>query len=45
MTYEPMHSVQGQSVGVKEKVTIVATLQEVRINVYLILFPSQVPTF
>jgi len=39
MTYEPMHSAQAQSVRVKEKylldllVIIVATLQEVRINV------------
>jgi len=44
MTYEPMHSPQAQSVRVaREKylldllVTIVATLQEVRINVYFIL--------
>ena len=43
MTYESMHSAQTQSVRVKEKnifyllVTIVATLQEVRINVYFIL--------
>ena len=40
---EPMHPTQTQSVRVKEKnifyllVTIVATLQEVRINVYFIL--------
>ena len=39
---EPMHSTQTKSVRVKEKkfyllVTIVATLQEVRINVYFIL--------
>jgi len=39
MTYEPMHSTQTQSVRVTEKyildllVTIVVTLQEVRINV------------
>jgi len=45
MTYEPMHSAQAQRVRVKEKisfglhllVTIVATLQEVRIHVYSIL--------
>ena len=42
-TNEPMHLAQAQSVRVKEKnifyllVTIVATLQEVRINVYFIL--------
>jgi len=40
MTYEPMHSAQAQSVRVKEKylldllVTIVVTLQEVRIDLY-----------
>jgi len=43
MTYEPMHLGQTQSVRVTKKhhldvlVTIVAILQEVRINVYLIL--------
>jgi len=43
MTYEPMHSAQAQSERVTEKisfgllVTIVATLQEVKINVYFIL--------
>jgi len=43
MTFEPIHSAQAQSVRVKEKylldllVTTVATLQEVRINVYFIL--------
>jgi len=44
MTYEPMHSAQAQSVRVARKkyrlellVTIVATFQEVRINVYFIL--------
>jgi len=42
MTYEPMHSAQAQSVRVTKKyilvlfVTIVATLQKVRINVYFI---------
>jgi len=42
MTYEPMHSAQTQSVKVMRKyllvllVTIVATLQLVRINVYFI---------
>jgi len=42
MTYEPMHSAQVQSVRVTKKyilvllVTIVATLQEVRMNVYFI---------
>jgi len=42
MTYEPMHSAQAQSVRVTKKyfvvllVTIVATLQEVMINVYFI---------
>jgi len=45
MTYEPMHSAQAQSVKVKEKYLLIcwsplprlATLQEVRINVYFIL--------
>ena len=42
MTYEPMHSAQAQSVRVAKKyilallVATVATLQEVRINVYFI---------
>ena len=42
MNYEPMHSAQAQSVSVTKKyilvllVTIVATLQDVRINVYFI---------
>jgi len=42
MTYEPMHSAQPQTVRVTKKyilvllVTIVATLQEVRITVYFI---------
>ena len=42
MTYEPMLSAQAQSVRVKKKyslvllVTIVATLQDVTINVYFI---------
>jgi len=42
MTYEPMHSAQAQNVRVTKKyilvllVTIVVTLQEVRINVYFI---------
>jgi len=42
MTYEPMHSAQAQSVRVTKKyilvslVTIVTTLQEVRINAYFI---------
>jgi len=42
MTYEPMHSAQAQSVRVAKKyilallVAIVATLQEVKINVYFI---------
>jgi len=42
MTYGPMHSAQAQSVRVTKKyiyvllITIVATLQEVRINVYFI---------
>jgi len=42
MTYEPMHSAQAQNVRVAKKyilvllVTIVATLQEVKINVYFI---------
>ena len=41
MTYEPTHSAQAQSVRVTKKyilvllVTIVATLEEVKINVYL----------
>jgi len=51
MTYEPMHSAQAQSVRVTEKiaylfsllVTIVATLQEVRINVYFILISESSP--
>jgi len=49
--YEPMHSAQAQSVRVKEKylldllVTIVATLQEVRIIVYFILISELSPTF
>ena len=43
MTYEPMHSAQAQNIRVTKKyilvllVTIVATLQEVRINVYFIV--------
>jgi len=51
MTYEPMHSAQAQSVRVKEKylfdlsVTIVATLQEVRINIYFVLISEPSPTF
>jgi len=42
MTYEPMHSAQAQTVRVTKKyilvllITIVTTLQEVRINVYFI---------
>ena len=46
---EQMHSTQTQSVRVKEKnifyslVTIVATLQEVRINVYFILISKSRP--
>jgi len=42
MTYEPMHSAQEQSVRVREKISfgllvaVVATLQDVRINVYFI---------
>jgi len=42
MTYEPMHAAQAQSVRVTKQcflvllVTIVATLQDVRINVYFI---------
>jgi len=42
MTYEPMHSAQAQSVRVTKKynlvflATTVATLQEVKINVYFI---------
>ena len=42
MTYEPMHWAQAQSVRITKKnilillLTIVATLQEVRINVYFI---------
>jgi len=42
MIYEPMHSAQAQNVRVTEKylldllVTIIATLQEVRINVCFI---------
>jgi len=49
MTYEPMHSSQAQSVRVKKKyllgllVTTVATLQEVRINVYFILISESNP--
>ena len=49
MTYEPMHSAQAQSVRVKEKylldllVTIVATLQEVRINIYCGLISESSP--
>ena len=51
MTYEPMHSAQAQRVRVNEKisfglnllVTIVATLQEVRINVYFILVSESRP--
>ena len=51
MTNEPMHSAQAQCVRVKEKyllgllVTIVATLQEVRINVYFILISESSPAF
>jgi len=51
MTYEPMDSAQAQSVRVKEKylldlsVTIVATLQEVRINIYFVLISEPSPTF
>jgi len=50
MTYEPMHSAQAQSVRVKERylldllVTIVATLQEVRINVYFIFISESSPS-
>jgi len=50
MTYEPMHSAQAQSVRVARKkyrldllVTIVATLQEVRINVHFILTSESSP--
>jgi len=49
MTYEPMHSAQAQSVKVTEKiyfyllVTTVATLQEVRKNVYFILISESSP--
>jgi len=49
MTYERMHSAQAQSVRVKERklldllVTIVAILQEVRINVYFILISESSP--
>jgi len=49
MTNEPMHSAQVQSVRVKEKnlldllVAIVATLQEVRKNVYFILISESSP--
>jgi len=49
MTYEPMHSAQVQSVRVKAKylldllVTFVATLQEVRINLYFILISESSP--
>jgi len=49
MTYEPMHSAQAQSLRVKEKisfgivVTIAATLQEIRINVYFILISESSP--
>jgi len=49
MTYEPMHSGQAQSVRAKEKylfdllVTIVATLQEVWINVYFIFISESSP--
>ena len=49
MTYEPMHSAQAQSLRVMEKiyldllVTIVATLQEVRINVYFIFISDSSP--
>jgi len=50
MTYEPTHSAQVQSVRVARKkyrldllVTIVATLQEVRINVYFILNSESSP--
>jgi len=49
MSYEPMHSAQAQSVRVTEKylldllVTIVVTLQEVRINVYFILISESSP--
>ena len=51
MTYEPMDSAQAQSVRVKEKylldlsVTIVATLQEVRLNIYFVLISEPSPTF
>jgi len=44
MTYKPMHSAQAQSVRVTKKymlvlsVTNVVTIQEVRINVYLIFY-------
>jgi len=46
MTYEPMHSAKAQCVRVMKKyilillITIIATLQEVRINVHFI-FDSQ----
>jgi len=49
MTYEPMHSAQAQTERVKEKclldllVTIVATLQEMRINVYHMLISVSSP--
>jgi len=50
MTYELMHSAQAQSVRVARKkyhldllVTIVATLQEVRIYVYFILNSESSP--
>jgi len=46
MIYEPMHSAEPQSIRVTEKyhfdllVTIVATLQEVRINVFNLISES-----
>ena len=49
MTYEQIHSAQAQSVRVTKKyilvflVSIVATLQEVRMNVYFILNSERSP--
>jgi len=49
MTYEPIHSAQAQSVRVKEKlsfgfvVAVVATLQDVMINVYFIFISESTP--
>jgi len=50
MTYEPMFSAQAQSLGAtkyiyNELITIVASSQEVRINIYFPSIPGQVASF